>query len=782
MAGLHRLALIVALFSTPVFANGASESKVRTVEDVQGESKSRFRAAIGIVNFEKADDTVPDPVASYGLGVDDLLFEWAEISLAPDATDCLDMATGGQCASLDTSVGSAYSGTTSLDVTVLDNSRGSGSDCNYDGDNSDPGDDTDCDDDGIADVPITAKSENELPGERFALPCVNPSGSTCPDGEYAGSIPVSASYDSDGVVFVQGQGAGDSVVEINYFDWDDGTGNPCANNIDPLFNGLIQSFTPVAMSSGNIGVTRLLLTDNGDGDTWADTNETIDMRITVRNNTGVELHNLVARLATNDPDVDCINNTSVAIGTLPADDPATLLVDEGSTTTSGAFTFRIADVQRTGECSIATAMVCDEDADCPATETCDAAERSFDARFSVLFSADEFDSAQLAQSVTIDLDIDGVGGGVPMEFVEDFDSVVNGGFGTFGINNMDSFNVPTSDPNEIPGTGGAGGSLANSEGYRCSFADPDDPNAYTFEEPDCFLGHNESNADDVWWHITADRAYDGTQSIAYNTPAGGILGWTTPIGVMEALQLLDPVSLGYRNVCANDPSVQCATPADCGGNDCVNPFPRLTWKHQISLMDFRSIITSSPIRSADGGVIQVQLADGASEPVGDWITVDPVVNGYDSQREDNYNACSFDPVDDGNDEDTGFGGPTGAVITDPNDPDYDPTAYRDAAGRKISASSTCFPSFSYSYMGDTDAAYDPDNIGNATQGPGLPGSDTAAAGGEPLGTWIESVVDLSRYRGRSVRVRMLTSALKIAQDTWAQSPFGVPVSRAGDDG
>ena len=64
MAGLHRLALIVALFSTPVFANGASESKVRTVEDVQGESKSRFRAAIGIVNFEKADDTVPDPVAS----------------------------------------------------------------------------------------------------------------------------------------------------------------------------------------------------------------------------------------------------------------------------------------------------------------------------------------------------------------------------------------------------------------------------------------------------------------------------------------------------------------------------------------------------------------------------------------------------------------------------------------------------------------------------------------------------------------------------------------------
>ena len=755
--------------------------RFNTVEDVQGESRNRFRAAIGIINFEKADDTVPDPVASYGLGVDDLLFEWAEISLAADVTDCLDVVTGGQCAALDTSVGVSFSGNTSLAITVFDTSRGGGSDCNYDGDNTDVGiDDTDCDNDGVMDVPITAKSENEQPGERIVLPCANPSGSTCPDGEYTGAVPISSAYDSDGVVFVQRPGAQNAVVEINYFDWDDGTGNPCANNIDPLFNGLIQAFTPVALTSANIGVTQLLITDNGDNDVWADTNETIDMRIAVRNNTTVDLHNVVARLATNDPNIDCINNTSIPIGLLPADDPATVGVDEATKTSTDGFTLRIADIQRTGNCSIATTLVCDEDSDCPATESCDAIERDFDAEFSVFFQADEFDSTPFALNVTIQLDIDGVGGGLPIEFVEDFETAVNGGFGKFGINNMDSFTVPTGDPNEIAGTGGHGGSLANSDGYRCSFSDPDDPNAFTFEDSDCYLGMNQGHADSVWWHTTTDRAFDGTQSMAYNTPAGGVLGWTTPTGVMEALQLLDPVALGYKNVCSNDPGMQCTSSAECGGNDCINAFPRMAWKHQISLIDFRTVGASSAIRSADGGVVHLQLADPANNPIGDWIKVETTVNRYESQREDNYNVCGFDPVDDGNNEDTGFGGPSGAAITDPDDPDYDPAAFRDFAGRKISPSSTCFPEFSFSYQGDTDTAFDPANIGNATQGPGLAGSDTHGGPDQALGTWVESVVDLSRFRGQNVRVRMLVSSLKI-NTTW-QSAFNFTISRPGDDG
>jgi hypothetical protein len=782
-----------AMIDEYVFANGpirnmdptafnGPDLRFTTVEDVLGESKSRFKAAIGILNFEKADDTVPDPVASYGLGVDDFLFEWAEISLAVDATDCLDGVNGGACASLDTSVGTAFNGSTALDVTVLDTTRGTGSDCNFDGDNTDGDDDTDCDNDGVADVPITAKSENENPGERIFAPCANPSGATCPDGEYTASIPVSATYDSDGVVFVQGQGAQNPVIEINYFDWDDGTGGQCENSIDPLFNGLIQAFTAVSLTGGNVGVTQLLLVDNGDGDAWADTNETIDMRLTVRNNTTVNLNNVVARLASNDPNIDCIINPEVALGLIEADDQSTVGIDEASKTSTGAFTFRIGNVQRTGFCSATTALACSVDGDCPGGETCDAPLQDFNAGFTIYLNADEFDSAQLVQNVTIDLDMDGSGGGTPFEWIEDFDTAVNGGFGKFGIHNMDSTQVPPfggSDPAEIAGLGGNGGSLANSEDYRCSFADPDDPNSFVFEDPDCYLGINAAHADSIWWEVTTDRAYDGTQSAAYHTPAGGVLGWTTPTGVMEALQMIDPVPLGYKNVCSNDPGIQCTGSGDCGGNDCINAFPRVVWKHQISLMDFRTVNASSAIRSADGGVVHLQLSDSTGTPVGSWIKVDTVANQYDSQREDNYNVCSFDPVDDGNDEDTGFGGPGGPPITDPLDPDYDASAFRDGAGRKIASSSTCFPQFSYTFMGDTDTAFDPTNIGNATQGPGLEGSDTHG-GGVGLGTWVESVVDLSRFRGQQARVRMLVSSLKI-NTTW-QAAFNFTISRPGDDG
>lgn len=761
-----------AMVDEYVFANGpirnmdpsafnGPDMRFTTVEDVQGESKTRFKAAIGMLNFEQADDTVPPPAVSYGIGVDDFLFEWREISLAVDGSDCLNITTGGACASMDTSVTIAFDGATALNVTVLDTTRGTGSDCNFDGDNADGGDDVDCSNDGVMDVPVLAKSENEQPGEQFYLPCKNPSGATCPDGEYTGSIPVSATYNSVGTVFVQAQGVQNPIVELNYFDYDDGTGNQCENNIDPLFNGLIRSFTGVTLTAGNVAVTQVLLTDNGDQDAWADTNETIDMRITVRNNTTVDLNNVVARLATSDPRIDCVLSPEISIGTLPADNQQTANVDEGSTTSTEAFTFRIADVSRTGGPLV-----------------------DFSASMVIYLAADEFDSSQLIQNVKIDLDIDGSGGGTPDEVIETFDTAVNSGFGLFGIDNMDSFTVAAGGGGIIAGSGGHGGSLANSDDYRCSFADPDDPNSFVFNDPQCFLGVDTTHADDVWWHITTDRAFDGTKSVAYNTPAGGTLGWTTPTGVMEAITLLAPVPLGYKNVCSNDPDTQCTVSTevgDCGGADlCIPAFPRIEWKHQIDLMDYRTVNASSAIRSADGGVVHLQLADGGGSPIGNWIKVDTVANQYDSQREDNYNICSFDPIDDGNDEDTGFGGPTGPPITDTNDPDYDPTAFRDGAGRKIASSSTCFPEFVYTYMGDTDTAFDPTNIGNATQGPGLEGSDTHAGGVAGLGTWVKSVVDLSRFRGQNARVRMLVSSLKIAT-TW-QEAFVFPASRFGDDG
>ena len=156
-------------------------------------------------------------------------------------------------------------------------------------------------------------------------------------------------------------------------------------------------------------------------------------------------------------------------------------------------------------------------------------------------------------------------------------------------------------------------------------------------------------------------------------------------------------------------------------------------------------------------MVHVQLADPFDDaPVGDWIRVETTANQYDSQREDNYFSCMFDPVDDGNDEDDFF---------DPADP-----------FRRLGPSSTCFPEFSYAYIGDTDAPFDPLALGNATQGPGLEGSFGP-------GTWIESEVDLSRFRAQYVRLRFLVSAMKHSgsSETWF-SAFSYENTLAGDDG
>ena len=48
------------------------------------------------------------------------------------------------------------------------------------------------------------------------------------------------------------------------------------------------------------------LSDNGDDDGWADTRETVRMRLRVWNRTDQELSGLVARLSTSDPAIACV--------------------------------------------------------------------------------------------------------------------------------------------------------------------------------------------------------------------------------------------------------------------------------------------------------------------------------------------------------------------------------------------------------------------------------------------------------------------------------------------
>src|SRR6185369_15387198 len=94
--------------------------------------------------------------------------------------------------------------------------------------------------------------------------------------------------------------------------------------------------------------------------------------------------------------------------------------------------------------------------------------------------------------------------------------------------------------------------------------------------------------------------------------------------------------------------------------------------------------------------------------------------------------------------------------------------------RRLGPSSTCYPEFVFDYLGDTDAPFGANNIGNASEGPGLPGSIG-------LGTWIESKFDLSRFRGRQIRVRWLFTSIKVSDITTLEALFRWNPN-PGDDG
>jgi hypothetical protein len=59
--------------------------------------------------------------------------------------------------------------------------------------------------------------------------------------------------------------------------------------------------------------------------------------------------------------------------------------------------------------------------------------------------------------------------------------------------------------------------------------------------------------------------------------------------------------------------------------------PELTFKHQVSFVDNRNIAAIGRAESTDGGVVQVQLADLAGNPVGDWLKIAAYENAYDSR-------------------------------------------------------------------------------------------------------------------------------------------------------
>jgi hypothetical protein len=582
-----------------VVAFNGPDMRFATLEDIYGDTGNTFQAAIGFINFEGTPNAGAGQ--SYGVAVDDLVLKWREYTFIPDATSC---TANFSCAVLELDTSNVFEGQAVIGITVLEKTPDAVNDCDLDGA---PDGTNDCNGNAIPDVVVRSVTNAELSGEISFLDRVSPTGT-----EYKGAVVVSSSGDSPGTLYISQAGADVPVVTVTYNDKDINPGapvEPCPNDVDPTKFGLVQGFQTVFLGTTcSVQIVRAETIDNGDKDVYADTEETVNMRICVINNCGADLHNCSGRIFSNSPEVDCIVQSVADFGDLQ-DLPQIICGPYD-------FKWKVANVNRT---SVSQAL---------------------NAEFTMSMTCDEIDALSTIQeaSVPLDLDIDS-GGQSPVPWTEGFEAG-NLAATKFFAENLDA---------GIPGANNTEG-LLNGNGWRCQYSDPDWPNSNPFGDDEalwCYPGATLAQSNNVFWKVdgidtgspNGGRARTGNYSGYYGqyltTPAGA---FTTPTATVESIATTAPINLGV-------------------------PGPELTWYHQVSLIDGRGLnmpYVPPNLRSAGRGVIQVKTVDNAGNDTSDWSNLQPYKNSYDTQAYDNYFNCYFDPVDDGTTEDDFF---------DPTDPD-----------------------------------------------------------------------------------------------------------------
>ena len=82
----------------------------RTLEDFYGDTGNNFQAAVGFLTFE---GTAYQPAKQdYGLAIDDMVIEWREFTLVPDASDCAE----GSCATIQVTTTNVFDGNSSIGI------------------------------------------------------------------------------------------------------------------------------------------------------------------------------------------------------------------------------------------------------------------------------------------------------------------------------------------------------------------------------------------------------------------------------------------------------------------------------------------------------------------------------------------------------------------------------------------------------------------------------------------------------------------------------------------
>ncbi len=469
---------------------GGPDLRHELLEDRIGDAGERFQAALGFLVEEGTLQKIPVP--GFGASVDDVVFRWKEIGCTDDSFDCI---VDGRCATVSVDSATIYESEGTVTITVVDDSPDFPQDCDGSG-HINPGDDDDCNNNGLRDVKATVISAAEPDGELLILDEAVPGSNV-----YSFELPISVEHDVPGVLFLTSDGTRQAEITAVYEDVDDGTGARCLNSIDPSQEGFVTARSTIELPAELLLVRTHSIVDNGDGDMWADTNETVDLSIEVINLSGRELTGVTAELFTNDPKIDCIFVNEITLGTLPA----------GGTVVGGAFVFRVANVSRA------------------------AVQEDFSVDFSVTLAGDGFSMADRPQILSLDLDLDIVDVGPVVSFLESFEGA----------------SLTLSRLAAMPLDVGLN-SNALSADYHCQYSDPGSPMSNSPGEPFCYLGFANPADNAFDWAISGPllphggRAADGTHSLYWGVDLG--LGqFTTRLSQMDAVVTEDPVHLSAAN-------------------------------------------------------------------------------------------------------------------------------------------------------------------------------------------------------------------------------------------
>jgi hypothetical protein len=596
-------------------------------------------------------------------------------------------------------------------------------------------DDQDCNNNGSLDVAVKLTSDAETTGEVAVLDQIAPGSAL-----YKGNFPYSTLYDSPGTLFVVQSGTALPIVTALYRDRNDGTGSPCKNDQEPTKQGFITATTTISAIAGAVTVNKygVVLTKvcsgaltrpcnanadctglgtctvlgPGDDDGFADPNEVNDLVVQFANKTGVDIDDLTATLGTTSTSIECITRSFIAVGAMKAATATEASLSD--TSTYLPFQFKVANVNRSVLADV------------------------LQAKFTVTVRSNKFDALTRATEITLDLDFDATGGGTAApSLYEDFEA----GLGKFTLEYLDK----------------GLNNLRASNGYRCQYNDPLALNSNSATNKDCFLGFTSDPSTGVNdWHVHTSsasmgvgRAFSGKQSLHLGVHTNSDAKEdTTRCRHIMSVKTINPVNVGL------------------GGGS-----PELNFAQQVSFVDNSSGVNVSLGEAADRGVVEAKSTLAGSH----WVKLYPYVNVYDQQGTDDFSNCVFDPVDDGNNEDSFF---------DIKDPD-----------RRLGPSSTCFPEFTFVHQGQTDYRKDFDvtDIGLASDGPGLkpcsspvggaclPANTAEEGAKNNPGTWVRPRFNLLALAAQSVNLRFLFSSIEIGGTETMFTFFGRP-NVSADDG